>query len=61
MKRILKGEIMVLPVNKWTFDVFTGEGFDNHSRFQSFKGHLKLVAGAPVSEKEYNKLKELVA
>ena len=61
MKRILKGPIMVLPINKWTADVFTGQGFDNHSRFQLFKGHLKLIGGSPVTDQEYNKLKEILA
>lgn len=60
MKRVAKGPIVVLPINKWTADVFTGTGWDNHSRFQLFKGHLKLVAGNPVTEQEYNQLKELL-
>lgn len=60
MKKVAKGAIVVLPVNKWTADVFTGDGWENHSRFQLFKGHLKLVAGTPVTEAEYNTLKELL-
>jgi len=61
MKRVMKGEIAVFPINKWTCDVFTGKGWEHHSRFQLFKGHLKLVAGDPVTGEEYTQIKELLA
>lgn len=60
MRRVLKGEIVILPVTKWVFDCFTGKGWENHSRFHLFKGHLKLVSGQPVTEGEYNTLKALL-
>lgn len=60
-KRITEGEIWVFPFSKWVIDVFTGKGFENHSRFHIFKGHLKLVAGEPVTDAEYKQLQKLVA
>lgn len=61
MKKLLKGDIVVLPVDKWKVDVFTGQGWDNHSRFQIFKGHLKLIGGSPVTDSEYKQLQELLS
>lgn len=42
------------------FDVFKGDGWDNHTRFVRQGPILKLVSGVPVSADEYKMLnKEL--
>lgn len=60
MKKTSLSDMTVLYRNKWTLDVFTGKGWDNHSCFQIYKGHLKLVGGQPITDKEYSKLTEFV-
>jgi hypothetical protein len=60
MKKLAKGEIIILPRTKWTIDVFTGKGWENHSCFHVYKGHLKLVGGQPVTDREYSELTELL-
>lgn len=53
-------EIAILPVSKFTFDVFTGTGFENWTRFQAVKGHLKMVGGNSVSDSEYKTIKKMI-
>ena len=60
MKRIVEGDIAIFPRNKWIIDVFTGEGWDNHSCFRIFKGLPKLIGGSPVTAAEYTEIQRLI-
>ena len=60
MQRVMEGNVAVFPRNKWIIDVFTGDGWDNWSCFRIYKGSLKLIAGAPVTQAEYDQLQQMV-
>lgn len=46
--------MLIKQVNANTFDVFTGTGWDNWSRFESKKGSLYLVKGNSLNRADYN-------
>jgi len=39
-------------------DVFTGEGWENHTRFQQQNKMLKFVSGKTLNTKDFKKLKQ---
>lgn len=60
MKTVREGPISVYPRGQGVIDVFTGTGWEKHSVFKIVKGHPRLESGAPLSEKEFTELKEMV-
>jgi len=56
MKVIRTGPIAVFQRNKYLYDVFTGEGWENYSQFRVVKGFPKLVQGTSVTEFEYKEI-----
>lgn len=54
------GEVVVLPVDKKVIDVFTGNGWEDWSRFYYTGNYLKLIKGKGVSDDTYAKLMEMV-
>ena len=60
MKPKRESDIVILPLNHRTVDVFTGKGWDNWSRFEITPSmnpnrdkYLKLVAGQNIFSSEY--------
>lgn len=49
----------VIKVDHNLYDVFTGDGWLNWSRFEKRGPHLLLVKGLPVSKEVYSELKKL--
>lgn len=61
MRRVLEGDIIVLPRDHYTCDVFIGEtGWEGHRVFKYVMGVLRLVKGAPLSTDQYQRLCTLV-
>ena len=59
MRAIRESAVVVLPRGHGIIDVFTGKGWDNHSVFKLIKGVPHLIKGFdPLTEEEYNKLRE---
>lgn len=53
-------DFTIFPLENNEFDVFTGQGWKNWSRFRKEYKHLKLVKGAPLTKELYETLtKEL--
>lgn len=54
---VRSADIAVLPVNKELFDIFTGKGWDNWTRFHKTKGALRMVAGEAITDEQYKVLR----
>ena len=52
--------IVVRRLNPTTVDIFTGNGWDNWSRFQKTDKGPKLIGGKPVTEDEYKEVKGIL-
>jgi len=61
MKTIREGPVVIYPRDRGVIDVFVGKGWDQHTMFKVVRGVPHLVKGYdPLSEKDYDLLKELV-
>lgn len=50
-------DLKIVWLNDKMFDVFTGKGWDNWSRFRKEDGNkLKLIKGSPLSKQDFTKL-----
>lgn len=49
-------EFVIRQISHNLFDVFTGEGWENWTRFKRVNGRLNLVGGTAVSKELYNTL-----
>lgn len=50
----------IISVNRNTIDVFTGEGWENWSRFKLTKHGPKLISGQKLSNENFSNLTRLV-
>jgi len=60
MRPVREGPLVVFPREHGIIDVFTGRGWDHHSVFKLIRGSPRLVEGNPLSERDYNELKDMV-
>jgi len=60
MKAVREGNILVLPRNNETVDVFLGSGWENHSVFKLESGKPKLVAGTGLSEVQFRFVRKVM-
>lgn len=51
---------LVKQLDKRTFDVFYGNGFDNWTRFRRFHWGVKPVAGKHVSRQQINQIETIL-
>jgi hypothetical protein len=43
---------LILPVGRFIIDIFTGDGWDKHSRYRKLKGKLIHVSGIKLSHED---------
>lgn len=60
MKAVSKGPVVVIPLTNTLCDVYTGEGWENWSRFRILRGTPILLKGDGISEQDYKALQELI-
>lgn len=60
MRTVRVGDVVVFPREHGIIDVFTGKGWEHHSVFKVIRGAPRLVEGNPLTEREYNELKDCV-
>ncbi|MPN23973.1 hypothetical protein SDC9_171366 [bioreactor metagenome] len=61
IKPVRVSPVVILPRGNNVVDVFVGGGWEQHSVFQvSAGGFPKLVKGSPLTQEQYNFLREQV-
>jgi hypothetical protein len=57
MKTIREGDVVVLPRDDKTVDIFTGQGWDRHTVFEVSEGKIRFVKGVALSQEQFKKFK----
>lgn len=58
--RKLEGDLVVLPIDKNTVDVFVGNGWENWTRLQRDGSAFKILSGAGLNREQFQEFLKCV-